>query len=124
MDKENLHREKEQAYMKGYEDGAEKMRDFMREQLATANLNCEKAFHEGYLQGKHEEEMDRVFGGIEAIKPTKTPTNTPTDFISRQAAIDALCRECTPVGECGADCPEVEVLRNLPPVEQKHGNTR
>lgn len=41
------------------------------------------------------------------------------DLISRQAAIEALCRECTPVGECGADCPEVEVLRKLPPVEPK-----
>jgi len=41
-----------------------------------------------------------------------------SDLISRQAAIDALCRECTPVGyECRADCTEVEILRKLPPVE-------
>lgn len=40
-----------------------------------------------------------------------------SDLISRQAAIDALCRECAPVGyECQADCTEVEILRKLPPV--------
>ena len=46
-----------------------------------------------------------------------------SDLISRQAAIEALCQECVPVGECGADCPEVEILRKLPPVEPKiYGN--
>lgn len=55
---EELHREREQAYYKGYEQGAEDMRKFMREQLAIANLNCEKAYHEGYMRGKFDAEFD------------------------------------------------------------------
>lgn len=66
-------------------------------------------------------EFDQVLMTLPSAETPEKRTETHgvcSDCISRQAAIDALCRECTPVGyECRADCTEVEILRKLPPVE-------
>lgn len=39
------------------------------------------------------------------------------DLISRQKAIEALCKDSCGSGWCGVSCQEVVVLENLPPAQ-------
>lgn len=63
------------------------------------------SWERGYEQGKLWAKAEREKGDIS------------TDLISRQDAIDALCKQCTGESKseyCGQDCMEVEALRALP----------
>lgn len=58
---------------------------------------------------------------VERIKEEYEIKDRPVceDAISRADTIKAMCRECTQEGrdECRADCTEVAVVKNMPPVE-------
>ena len=44
-----------------------------------------------------------------------------TDLISRQAAIETVCYNCTEKGICNGICDDTDKLRELPTLESKHG---
>ena len=44
-----------------------------------------------------------------------------TDLISRQAAIETVCYNCTEKGICNGICDDTDRLRDLPTIEPKHG---
>lgn len=65
---------------------------------------------------------DLVYRGEVLVNRGDAEFATTTDCISRQDAINAMCRECSHsiFGEwCMDDCTEVAILKNLPPVNQK-----
>ena len=47
--------------------------------------------------------------------------STTSDLISRQAAIDAHCELCPDRGSCSDICPDVEVFKLLPSVQERKG---
>lgn len=44
-----------------------------------------------------------------------------TDLISRQAAIETVCYNCTEKGICNGVCDDTNRLRELPQIEPKRG---
>ena len=49
----------------------------------------------------------------------QTCNQLETDCISRQAAIDAHCELCPDRGNCSDICPDVEVFKLLPSVQER-----
>ena len=86
-------------------------------------------------QGIDPDNMCLWFRPIEVVAKNATTTNQPTDvetptesadesttgqpsdLIDRQATIKAMCSECEWKGECGGDCVEVAVVRQMPSAE-------
>ena len=89
--------------------------------------DLQNAYEEGYKQGYEQGEKDALYMAIEALSEEtstiqekrqlseETPTNTPTDLISRQDAIDTLKRVA------GVGNRALDALKNLPSEDRAKG---
>lgn len=69
-----------------------------------------------YKQGTTGDQMEALRVAISALQTQDVNDTNVGDTVSRQAAIDALCKRCDLVNDdtCGEKCIDIKILEKLP----------